>query len=73
MKQGNPKILVIAKPSFGDILLATPLIRSIREQEPDAIIDLIVYSGQEEIVEGSPDINTVLASIITRAFECYGR
>ena len=61
MKQGNPKILVIAKPSFGDILLATPLIRSIREQEPDAIIDLIVYSGQEEIVEGSPDINTVLA------------
>ncbi len=61
MQQGNPKILIIAKPAFGDILLATPLIHSIREQQPDAIIDLIVYSGQEEIVEGSVDINTVLA------------
>lgn len=60
MQQGNPKVLIIAKPSFGDVLLTTPLIHSIRKQQPDAIIDLIVYSGQQDIVEGSPDINTVM-------------
>ena len=60
MQQQNPKILVIARPSLGDILLATPLIHSIREQQPDATIDVLLSSGQEGIVEGSPDINTVL-------------
>jgi heptosyltransferase-3 len=60
MQQRKLKIVIIAKPAFGDILLTTPLIHSIRKQQPDAIIDLIVYTGQQDIVEGSPDINSVL-------------
>jgi lipopolysaccharide heptosyltransferase III len=54
------KVLIIAMPALGDILLATPLIHSIRGRDPDAVIDLLVYPGQEGIVEGNPDINTVL-------------
>jgi len=56
----GPKILIIAMPALGDILLATPLIHSIRDRHPDAVIDLLVYTGQQGIVEGNPDIDTVL-------------
>lgn len=55
-----PRILVISKPAIGDALLATPLLRSIRAKEPDAIIDLLVYDGQDAILEGNPDIDHVL-------------
>ena len=55
------KILIFAKPAIGDVLLATPLIHSIRDRHPDAIIDLMVTCGQEGILEGNRDIDTVLA------------
>jgi heptosyltransferase-3 len=55
-----PEILIIARPSLGDILLATPLIRSIRLRHPGATIDLLVSPGQEHIVEGNTDISNVL-------------
>jgi heptosyltransferase-3 len=60
MKREPQKILVFAKPAIGDILLATPLIRSIREATTDATIDLMCYPGQEGIVEGNPDIDNVV-------------
>jgi lipopolysaccharide heptosyltransferase III len=56
------KVLIIAMPALGDILLATPLIRSIRDRDPDAVIDLLIYPGQEGIVEGNPDIDAVLVA-----------
>lgn len=54
------KILVFAKPAIGDILLATPLLRSIRASEPEATIDVMCYPGQEGILEGNADIDNVL-------------
>jgi len=54
------KILIFAKPAFGDVLLATPLIHSIRNRHPDAIIDVLVSDGQEGILEGNRDVDTVL-------------
>ena len=56
----DPKVLIIARPSLGDILLITPLIRSIRLRHPGATIDLLVSPGQEHVVEGNTDINNVL-------------
>ncbi len=56
----DPKVLIIARPSLGDILLITPLIRSIRLRHPGATIDLLVSPGQEQIVEGNTDISNVL-------------
>ena len=56
----DPKVLIIARPSLGDILLITPLIRSIRLRHPGATIDLLISPGQEHIVEGNTDISNVL-------------
>jgi len=61
MRPGSQKkILIIARPAIGDALLITPLIHSIRDRHPDAIIDVLVSNGQEGILEGNPDIDTVL-------------
>lgn len=60
MAQESKKFLVFAKPAIGDILLATPLLRSIRASEPEATIDVMCYSGQEGILEGNPDISNVV-------------
>lgn len=54
------KILIFAKPAIGDILLATPLMRSIRLAEPDVILDVMCYPGQEAILEGNRDIDNIV-------------
>ena len=55
------KILLLALRRLGDVLLATPLLRSLRLAYPDATIDALVYAGQEGILEGNPDCNNVIA------------
>ena len=60
MSGQRKKILLFAKPAIGDILLATPLTRSIKQTEPDAILDLMCYPGQDAIVEGNPDIDNIV-------------
>jgi heptosyltransferase III len=57
----RPRILVIALRRLGDVLLTTPLIRSLKRAYPDAAIDVLVFAGTEGILAGNPD----LAAIIT--------
>jgi heptosyltransferase-3 len=57
----KPRILVVTLRRIGDVLLTTPLIRSLRRAWPDAAIDVLVFSGTAGILEGNPDINTVIA------------
>lgn len=54
------KFLIFPKPAIGDILLATPMIRSIRRSEPDATIDVMLYHGQEGILEGNADLDGIV-------------
>jgi heptosyltransferase-3 len=54
------KILVLALRRLGDVLLATPLIRSLRRAYAEATIDVMVYAGQEGMLEGNPDCSTVI-------------
>ena len=54
------KILVAATRRIGDVLLATPLIRSLKKAWPDAEIDVLVFEGTDGILEGNPDIHSVL-------------
>jgi heptosyltransferase-3 len=54
------KILVIAMRYLGDVLLTTPLIRSLRQAYPDAQLDILVYANTVAMLEGNPDINQLI-------------
>lgn len=47
---------------MGDVLLTTPLIRSLRVAYPSAAIDALVFAGTEGVLEGNPDLRQVLAA-----------
>src|SRR5258708_5524536 len=55
------RILVVALRRLGDVLLTTPLIRSLKRAYPDAAIEALVFAGTEGILTGNPD----LAGVIT--------
>jgi heptosyltransferase III len=56
----NPRVLVVAMRRLGDVLLTTPLIRSIKRAFPQATIDAMVFAGTEGILAGNPDLTGVL-------------
>lgn len=54
------KILLISLAGIGDTILATPLIRELRANFPDARIDaLVLWPGSRDILEGNPHLNRV--------------
>jgi heptosyltransferase III len=57
----NPRILVIALRRLGDVLLTTPLIRSIKCAFPAASIEALVFAGTQGILSGNPDLAKVIA------------
>ena len=54
------KFLVVATLRIGDVLLTTPLIRSLRRAWPEAQIDVLVFTGAQDILRANPDINSVI-------------
>jgi heptosyltransferase III len=56
----HPRILVVALRRLGDVLLTTPLIRSIRRAWPDAVIDALVFDNTAGILQGNPDLDHVI-------------
>ena len=56
----HPRILVVALRRLGDVLLTTPLIRSLKRAWPDATIDVLVFAGTEGILDGNPDVERVV-------------
>jgi heptosyltransferase-3 len=55
------RILIVTLRRIGDVLLTTPLIRSLKRAFPDAAIEALVFSGTEGVLAGNPD----LAGVIT--------
>jgi heptosyltransferase-3 len=74
---GNSRVLVVALRRLGDVLLTTPLIRSVKRAYPDARIDALVFAGTEDILAGNPDVAGILTlapgSRITETLSLFGR
>jgi heptosyltransferase-3 len=57
----RPRVLVVALRRIGDVLLTTPLVRSLRRAWPDAHLDMLVFADTAGILQGNPDIDTVMS------------
>ena len=56
----NSQVLVVVLRRLGDVLLTTPLIRSLKEAYPQASIDALVFAGTEGILNGNPDLRRII-------------
>ena len=52
-------MLVVVTRRIGDVLLATPLIRSIRQAWPGTAIDILVFDGTQGVIAANPDIRRI--------------
>jgi heptosyltransferase-3 len=64
------RILVIKLRHFGDVLLITPLLGTLRANYPNALIDVLVYDGTEAMLAGNRDV--YLAYTVDRSLKRQG-
>ena len=55
------RVLVIVTRRMGDVLLATPVIRSLKHAWPQATLDALVFSGTEGMLTANTDIARIHA------------
>ena len=55
------RILVVCTRRIGDVLLTTPLIRSLHQAWPEARIDALIFRGTAGVLEGNPDLAEVIS------------
>jgi lipopolysaccharide heptosyltransferase II len=56
----SKRILIVRTDRIGDVVLSTPVIRSLRKALPDAYLGIMVRPEHRELVEGNPDLNAVI-------------
>jgi heptosyltransferase III len=56
----RPRILVVTLRRLGDVLLTTPLVRTLRRGFPQGTLDILVFRGSERILKGNPDVDNVI-------------
>lgn len=60
MNQNKVKILIIRLSSLGDILLTTPVIRSLKRSKSNSQLDVLVKKQYSDAVKNNPHINQIL-------------
>ena len=63
MSAAPKKILIIAVPGFGDVLLCTPLISAVRSAWPGAELHVLVRGKVSGVLEGNPDVDEVIEAV----------
>jgi heptosyltransferase III len=56
----DARVLVVILRRLGDVLLTTPLIRSLKRAYPQATIDALVFAGTEGVLAGNSDLAEVI-------------
>ena len=59
MKRDMNSALVVCTRRIGDVLLATPVVRSLKSAYPDAAVDMLVFEGTQDIVSANRDIRRI--------------
>lgn len=54
------KILIISLYFRGDVLFNTPAFKLVKKIFPDSIIDVIVKTRSKDVLEGNPNINSII-------------
>jgi len=54
------RILIVRTDRIGDVILSTPVIKTMRDNYPDAFISMMVSPYAREVVEGNPYLDEVL-------------
>jgi lipopolysaccharide heptosyltransferase III len=54
------RVLIVVTRRIGDVLLATPVVRSLKRAWPQCEIDMLVFAGTEGFVAANPDVRRVL-------------
>lgn len=57
----DARVLVVILRRLGDVLLTTPLIRSLKRAYPQATIDALVFAGTEGVLADNPDLADVIS------------
>jgi heptosyltransferase III len=60
MRTPPRSVLIVATRRIGDVLLATPLVRSVKRAWPDAAVDALVFAGTEGVLAANPDVRRAL-------------
>src|SRR5260370_36073739 len=58
----RPRILVITLRRLGDVLLTTPLIRTLKVGFAGSSVAALVFRGTEGMLAGNPDVDEVLTT-----------
>ena len=59
MKRDIRSALIVCTRRIGDVLLATPVARSLKIAFPDIVIDMLVFEGTQEVVSSWKDLRRI--------------
>ena len=54
------RVLVVVTRRIGDVLLATPVLRSLKAAWPQSSVDVLAFAGTQGFLMGNPDVRRVL-------------